>query len=183
MMKSIMVSMAGVSLAIAGPAAAQSPEWTTPTIQGYGKIKNYPNAAERPIPGMEYKLVWAIDSDAQREGVNRTLWSAARVVNLLTAGGVPQDDIDIAIVLYGPAIDAALTNEAYAAAHDGAQNPNLELMKALHDFGVKFYACGQTMAGSDIAESDLNEFTEMSLSAQIVLTNYALQGYVPMPDG
>ena len=45
------------------------------------------------------------------------------------------------------------------------------------------YACGQTMAGSDIAESDLNEFTEMSLSAQIVLTNYALQGYVTMPDG
>ena len=115
--------------------------------------------------------------------MNRTLWSADRVVNLLTAGGVPQDDIDIAIVLYGPAIDAALTNEAYAAAHDGAQNPNLELMKALHDFGVKFYACGQTMAGSDIAESDLNEFTEMSLSAQIVLPNYALQGYVTMPDG
>ena len=57
------------------------------------------------------------------------------------------------------------------------------LSKALHDFGVKFYACGQTMAGSDIAESDLNEFTEMSLSAQIVLTNYALQGYVTMPDG
>ena len=39
------------------------------------------------------------------------------------------------------------------------------------------------MAGSEMAGSDLNEFTEMSLSAQIVLTNYALQGYVTMPDG
>lgn len=183
MMKSFALCMAGLSLVVANPASAQSLEWTTPTIPGYGKIKNFPNVAERPIPGMEYKLVWAINSDAQREGVNRTLWSVARVVNLLSAGGVPRDDIDIVIVLYGPAIDAGLTNDAYAAGHDGAANPNLELMGALHEFGVKFYACGQTMAGNDIAESDLNEFTEMSLSAQIVLTNYALQGYVTMPEG
>lgn len=181
-MKKLTIS-AAVALSTISPAQAQT--WENPVIQGYGKIMDYKDAAVRPDPTMEYKLVYGIHDDKMKGDVNATLWSIARSVNLLRAGGVPKDQIHIVAVFYGPGIAPALNNEAFKALSedkDASDNPNLGLMKQLSENGVKFYACGQTMASKKLTDKDLNAYTKKSLSAQVVLANYQLNGYALMAN-
>ncbi|MBR0552590.1 DsrE family protein [Stakelama marina] len=187
-MKKLMLSAA---IAAASIGAAQAQSWETPVIKGYGKIMDYKDVAVRPDPKLDYKLVYGIHDDKMKGGVNATLWSIARNVNLLRAGGVPKDKIHIVAVFYGPGIGPALGNEAFKALAKGkdkdkdkdvGDNPNLGLMKQLSENGVEFYACGQTMASKKLTAADLNAYTKKSLSAQVVLANYQLNGYALMAN-
>jgi intracellular sulfur oxidation DsrE/DsrF family protein len=63
----------------------------------------------------------------------------------------------------------------------GKDNPNLELMQLLSDYGVELYVCAQATAAKDIERADMNPYVKSSLSALSVLSNYQLNGYVFMP--
>ena len=171
--------LAMLTAVLALPATAQ--EWTTPIIEGYGKIKYYKNTDLQPQKDMQYKVAFDLKSDKKKEGVNAGLWKMARLLNLLGAAGVPAENISLVGVVHGPATFMILKDELY---HEkmGESNPNVELLRKLTDYGVIFYVCNQAAAGRDIDPiQDMNEYIKESLSALIDFPLLQQKGYTIMP--
>ncbi|MFI2743317.1 DsrE family protein [Zhouia sp. PK063] len=159
----------------------QAQEWSYPAIKKYGGIIYYKNAEEQPVKGQNYKLLFDIKSDKEKDGVNAGLWHIAREVNLLTAAGVPTHKIHIVAVVHGPATNLVLSDDAYQK-HYQKNNPNTQLIKDLITHDVKIYLCGQAGAEHhlDVAK-ELNKNVKLSLSALVLLPNYQYKGYALIP--
>jgi intracellular sulfur oxidation DsrE/DsrF family protein len=56
-------------------------------------------------------------------------------------------------------------------------NPNLELIKELHDAGTEFYVCGQTMLKRNIDTSKLVPEAKIASAGLTAITTYQLKGY------
>ena len=63
-------------------------EWQTPAIEGYGQIQYYEEVAQLPDTSLTYKMIFNIENEKEKEGVNVGLWKIARTLNLLKAGKV-----------------------------------------------------------------------------------------------
>lgn len=161
------------------PSAANAQQWETPAIPNYGRIVRYDDAAAKPNPKRKYKLLFSISTDKETDGVNAALWTVARQVNLLRAGGVPRANIDIVVVFYGPGIGPALTDMAHMAKYERG-NPNMTLLKSLSENGVTLFACGQTLATNKWKPDVLNSYVKLSTAALMVVANYQMDGYTLM---
>lgn len=155
-------------------------EWTTPIIEGYGRIKQFNDIAAQPDTSLQYNIVFDVKDDRELDGVNVGLFKIARLINMLGTGGVSQDKIHIVAAVHGGATFAALNDQKYKEKYNKA-NPNTELLQLLHDYGVEIYVCAQATASRGISADDLNDNTELGLSAMMVLANYELKGYALMP--
>ncbi len=151
-------------------------EWQTPKIEGYGKIKYFENAAEQPDASIHHKLVFNITDEKEKEGVNAGLWRIARTLNLFEAAKMPSEKLEVVAVVHGEATYLALSEAMYQKKYN-KPNPNLELLKLLKANGVKVYVCGQALSGRDFEPKDMNEYTQLALSALTVLSNYQHKGY------
>jgi intracellular sulfur oxidation DsrE/DsrF family protein len=135
---------------------------------------------EVPEPNRDYKLLFeftAKNPDSLAGEVNFGLDEVARVLNLHVASGIPASRLFPVVVIHGPGLRVITTNESYRKKFN-VDNPNLDLFRGLVKAGVKFIACGQAMAFFDVPKEDLLEDVKISLTAQTVLSNYQLQGYV-----
>ena len=135
---------------------------------------------EIPDPTRQYKLLFeftAKNPDSLSKEINKSLDEIARVLNLHFASGIPAKNIIPVVVIHGPGLEAVMTNERYKKKHS-IDNPNLQLVHDLEHAGTKIIACGQAMAFFEIAKEDLLPEIKISLTAQTVLSNYQLQGYV-----
>ncbi|QAA82041.1 hypothetical protein EI546_10030 [Aequorivita sp. H23M31] len=154
--------------------------WKTPTIEGYGRIMEFEDVAIKPDSTKEYKVLFHITSDKEREGVNASLWKMARLINLLEDSGVPKRNIHLVGVISGAATPITLSEESYFKKLHKS-NPNLDLMKKLTDYKVIIHLCGQAAAKNDVdPKTDLNPYTKLTLSALIDIPTYQMQGYVVM---
>lgn len=176
--------VASVACASAGSAmAADMPAgfWTTPTIQGYGKIHYLPNAAFKPQVDQTYKIVFALTLAAKSPGdVNGALDHVARTVNLYHAAGVPLDHLKFVAVAYGAATPLAL-NDAQYRAKFGVANPNLPLIAELRKAGVDVSVCGQAVAEHDFQYDWVDKSVTLALSGLTTVTTLEHQGYDLMP--
>ncbi len=155
-------------------------QWETPIINSYGKIKDFKDASLQPDKNKEYKILFHITSDKEKEGVNASLWHIARQINLFGASGVPKHNVNIVAVVSGPATPLVLSDAGYKKKFNKS-NPNLDLMKKLTDYGVKIEVCGQAAAENDIDPyKELNSYTELTLSALIDIPTYQMRGYSVM---
>lgn len=155
-------------------------EWKTPTIDGYGRIKDYKDAVIHPDKNSEYKVFFNITTSTEREGVNVSLWKIARLINLLESAGVQKKDIHIAAAISGPATPIVLTESAYLDKMKKT-NPNLDLMKKLTEYGVQIHLCGQAAGEQNVnPETELNPYTTLTLSALIDILHYDQLGYTVM---
>ena len=75
---------------------------------------------------------------------------------------------------------AMLDNEAYRRLH-GIDNPNLPLLRELHEQGVLLVVCGQTMVGMGMERSDFPPFVKVSRAATVARVILAAEGYVFNP--
>jgi len=112
--------------------------------------------------------------------MNRKLVSVARYMNMHTRNEVPLDKMDIAVVLHGKALMSALSHEAYEIRFN-VENPSYDLLMKLHEAGVRFYACGQSMAFGRINKSELASPVEVAFSAMTMLTVLQSDGYALLP--
>ena len=80
-------------------------------------------------------------------------------------------------MIHGPGIEAVTSGESYRKKHS-VENPNLNIIRDLENAGAKFIVCGQAMAYFEFAKEDLLPAVKISLTAQTVLSNYQMQGYV-----
>ena len=138
---------------------------------------------EIPDPNKDYKLLFELTAknpDSLAKDIDHSLDEVARVLNLHIASGIPANKIIPVIVIHGPGIEAVMTNQSYRKKHS-MDNPNIKLVHDLQNVGGKFIVCGQAMAFHEATKEDLLPDIKISLTAQTVLSNYQLQGYVLYP--
>ncbi|HEV8081774.1 MAG TPA: DsrE family protein [Chitinophagaceae bacterium] len=137
------------------------------------------NADEKPDINQQYKLLMEVTTgigDSAKE-INEAIAEVGRLLNIHIAAGIPQNNINIIVIAHGPALKSFYTNTAYKEKFK-VDNPNIILFNELLAAGVKFIACGQAMAFQNINKDQLLPWVKIALSAQTVLTNYQLKGYI-----
>jgi len=135
---------------------------------------------EIPDPKMEYKLLFELvnnNPDSVAKEINFGLDEVARVINLHVASGIPIKNIKPVIVVHAAALNAITTNAFYKE-HFKVDNPNIKLINDMKAIGATFIACGQAMEFFDVNKQALLPDVKVSLTAQTVLSNYRLKGYV-----
>ena len=170
------IAIAALSSAV---QAADSPAdfWTTPTVHGYGKIHNLPEAAYRPQADQTYRIVFSITQASKSPAsVNAALDHVARTVNLYTAAGVPLDHLSFVAVVSGPATPLVLNDAQYRTAY-GVANPNLALIAELRTAGVDVAVCGQAVAEHKFQYDWVDKSVALALSALTTVTTLEHQGY------
>ena len=155
-------------------------QWQTPLIEGYGEIKYIDKSAEKPNPIQEYKMLFDVTSDKQKNGVNKRLWVVARTLNMMHVAGVPSANIKIVVAIHGAATFNILTDEAHISIY-GKPNPNNDLIQKLRANGVSLFVCSQATAARNITDDQVHTDVVPALSALSVLANYQILGYHLMP--
>ncbi len=169
-----------VLLVLCAVGTAYSQEIQYPVINGYGGIYDITDADVRPDPNMTYKI--AIDlsnAPKNRKDVNYFLERVARMMNLHAIGGVPQENLKVVVVAHAGATYTVLNNEKYMEEF-GSENPNSELLSALHDAGAELLVCGQSIRGRDIRKEQLHPDVKVATSMLTAITTLQLQGYAVM---
>lgn len=138
-------------------------------IPAYGKIAA---AAEAPALArdVEYKVLFDVSEAAKAGERNRRIESAARLLNLYAAAGVPDKNAKAAVIVHGGA-HADLMRDS----------PSAGLVSALLAAGVRIELCGQTAAYHGVRKNQLVPGVVVGLSA---MTSHAVlmrQGYTLNP--
>ena len=148
-----------------------------PIIKSYGPVYQIPNAAHKPDPGINYKIIIELTENAAKpDSLNEWLEAIATLINLHAVEGVPKENIHVVVVLRKMATYAVFGNEMYKEKFK-VDNPNLELIKELHDAGTEFYVCGQTMLKRNIDKSKLVPEAKVASAGLTAITTYQLKGY------
>lgn len=126
---------------------------------------------------LEYKIVIDVYEKAKDSTqMNNAIREVARTYNLNVANGVPVDRLHMSAVVHGWAVDAILSDPAYMEKF-GRRNPNSRTIKALHDTGVTFYVCGQSLGMFNIPKENLLPEIEVALSAKTTFITLDQMGY------
>jgi len=173
--------LSSIALMIVGAIAhAADPEWTYPTIQGFGKIVALPNATMQPSKDSDYKVVFNMTVGGDADKVNPSLDRAARAVNIFTSAGVPLSHLHFVVVIHGPATPSVLNNARYREKFS-VDNPNIKLIGELEKVGVKVVVCGQALANQNFPHDWVDPQVEITLAAISDVIILEQQGYVFFP--
>ncbi|ADU70192.1 DsrE family protein [Pantoea sp. At-9b] len=151
--------------------------WSTPGIEGYGKIHYEPDAAFKPVPGLSNKIVFQLtknEGDIARP--NLGLERVARVVNLYIASGVPADQLHFVVSVTGDATPAMLDNTHFKQFY-GTDNPNLPLIAELNKQGIKVSVCDQSVAFHHYPNDWIDKSVIHALSSPTTVSTLQNQGY------
>ncbi|MHA7816947.1 MAG: DsrE family protein [Pseudohaliea sp.] len=161
---------------VPGTASAGPEAFTSgPLIKGYGMIAPVPQAAPLPADTSFKVAIDVVEGGIDGE-LNGKFRTAASLINLLHASGVPAERIEVGLVVHGPAYRDLLVDGAY-----GGENPNAGLIAELQAHGATLYYCGQSAVYRDVAEADLLPGIEVTLSATITHAMLQQQGYTLRP--
>lgn len=140
----------------------------------------------KPDPSLEYKIVVDFmaftkldpkDDESYKikpEEENWGLGQLGRLFNLHVAAGIPQENIKMVAAVHGVSSESFMTNEAYQEKYK-MDNPNLGLINELHEAGVEFLLCGQSLG--EIEKKDLTPEAKVTLTAQTTLSEFQMKGY------
>ena len=156
-----------------------------PLLKGgkYSGVIPVKDPTEIPDPNIDYKILFELTAnnpDSTIKEINAGLDEIARVINLHVASGIPAKRIIPVIVVHAAALNAIKNNEAFKKKYK-IDNPNLKLISDLEKIGAKFIACGQAMEFFEVKREELLPEIKISLTAQTVLTQYQLKGFVWHP--
>lgn len=173
------------TLLVAAPTG--SPKFEHPLIQGHGGIVVLPDAAHQPKKNS--KVLLDIIADDKSGKVIKGFDRAALILNQYTQAGAGTDQgFKMALILHGPATQAALKHDAYAAhskpyarAQGASSNPNLELIQKLKQAGVEIYVCGQALAHHGFGLDEVAPEVTVAVSAATVNINLQTDGYAYIP--
>jgi intracellular sulfur oxidation DsrE/DsrF family protein len=147
-------------------------------IAGQAPAKDFAGAKELPDPGTDYKVVFSVAANAKDDEVHPTLKTIALYLNTLAHNGVPANHRHIVAMFHQGGGDAVLANDAYKSRHNGAENPNINMLKTLKDAGVELRVCGQGLLGKKLEPSQLLPGVQADLWALTTMVNLQLRGYV-----
>ena len=138
------IASLAVCLLLALPATAQSDAFKTgPLIKDYGPQSQIPGYT--PIPSdAEFKISFDVTEVSKPGELNRTFVSAARFLNMHAAAGVPNENMQLAVVLHSQAVRDVTNADHYAELNGETENANAALIAELQKHGVTFHVCGQS---------------------------------------
>lgn len=140
-------------------------------------VVNSPAKVLRYDEDLDYKMVIDIvDAPSDSSQVMVTLREVARTYNLNVANGVPEEKLDVAVVIHGSAIFGLLKNEVYKE-RNGVDNPNLEVLKLFKKQGIELYVCAQVLAFRNIDFDDVSADIHLATSAKTALITLDQKGY------
>ena len=155
--------------------------WEYPVIKGYGPVEPLPNAAFQPDRSIKYRVLFDITKAAETvDKVNPGLDRVARFLNVMAASDIMPKDMELAVVIHGPAAPIVLKNEIFKKRFK-IDNPNQKIIKDLKEAGVKLYVCGQSLADKGFKDKWVNEQIAIAVSALVVVPTYQLKGYAYQP--
>jgi len=139
-------------------------------------------AAEKsPIPPQQttgIKAVLQVSEPKEKNGVNKGLFYAKKLLETYEAQGVPASEIDLRLVYHGEGAAALLSDAAYERLSAKAgPNPNKELVSELKKAGVHFEICANTMKEKKIATDELLPEVDIVAGAYIRLIDLQKAGY------
>lgn len=174
------MSMMVIGVAVAGfQGFAHS--WEYPVIKSYGPVHPLPNAALQPDKSIRYKVLFDItQASKSADKVNRGLSHVARFLNVMAAAGIMPKNMELTVILHGPATPIVLRNEIFKNRFKKG-NPNEEIIKDLKAAGVNLYVCGQALADDGFKDEWVNEQISVAVSALVVVPTYQLKGYAYLP--
>jgi intracellular sulfur oxidation DsrE/DsrF family protein len=156
---------------------AKAQEKLNPLIKDFGTIYSVPFAEENPNPSLKYKILVDVTTASEKpEIINENLEAVAKIINLHILGGVPEKNLQVALVVHGAAAFSLMNNETYKQKYS-VDNPNLPLLSVLNKAGVKIFVCGQTIFKRNIDHLQLAPEVRVALSAITTITNYSLKGF------
>jgi len=166
-----------ISLLLITTLTLSAQERVFPLVKNYGGIFDIPSATVKPDPTQVYKIVVDVYTGAKDPkelafGLN----NVARMLNLHVVGGVPHGKLDVILAIHGGATFSILNNDNYRKKH-GVDNPNIGLIKALKDAGVRVTVCGQSLLARDIPLSAVNPEVEIATSMLTTVSTCQLKGY------
>ena len=134
--------------------------------------------------GKTYKLVFDFaygTPDIYGQGlVNPGLEEICRILNLHSAAGIEDKNLEVYIIFHGAGVWTFLGEEAYRERF-GKDNANISLVKALQQKGVKLVVCGQTLQLRELDRTKLLPGIAVAFSARSTLSTLQQQGYVLFP--
>ena len=174
-----LISLAALSLFVL-PAIATAEGFSKgPVIADYGE--NVLVDGGLPAPeSQQFKVVFDVSEANDKGDANKRFNTLARFINMHARAGVPEKNIQAAMVVHGKASFDLMSNAAYKAKFD-KDNASAELLGALLDAGVNVYLCGQSAAFLGVAAQDLQPGVTMSLSAITANALLQQQGYTLNP--
>ena len=146
-----------------------------PVLESYGSFFNFDDQ-ELVTPDTVYKVVFDANATTERGAMNPQITAAARFLNMHVGSGIPKENVHAAVVLYGPATQDALSNAAHQARF-GVDNPNIPLIEALADVGVRIYVCVQSASMIGIRPDEIEAPARMTLSGLTALVKLQTDGY------
>ena len=165
------VSMA--ALVCAAPASAQdmSAFKPGPVFAQFGPHAPVEGIGE--VPGdTEFSIAFDVAKPADEGARNRGFESAARFINMHVAHGVPEENIRIAVVVHGKAVNDLLAKP---------DNTSADMVQVMPGEGVRFIVCGQSAAAYGVTQDDLLPGVEMALSAMTAHALLQQRGYTVNP--
>jgi len=129
----------------------------------------------------EFAIAFDVAKPAEDGARNRGFESAARFINMHVAAGVPEENIQIAVVVHGKAAMDLLSDEAWAAKGKEGANLSGAMIRAMLDKGVRFILCGQSGAAYGIKADELIPGVETALSAMTAHALLQQSGYTVNP--
>jgi intracellular sulfur oxidation DsrE/DsrF family protein len=150
---------------------------TGPVIKDYGPTWAIDNPDFKTNPKIKYKVVFDIHNTPEDPAaINPMLTTLARFMNMHAAAGVPLKNLKAVGVIHNRASVDAMNNEAYREKF-GVDNPNIPLMEALEEAGVKIYMCGQSINARGIDPDRMAAPVKTALSAMTVFLSLQSEGY------
>jgi intracellular sulfur oxidation DsrE/DsrF family protein len=150
-----------------------------PIIAHAGVVVVLPKAAEQPRKGT--KAILDVTAHAKPDAINPGLERAAKILNLYGVAGLKADDIKLTVVLHGAAVPAVLSDASYKLHLKQESNPNLPLIRALHQAGVEVFVCGQALHEAGYFQADVAEPVVMADAFLTVMINRQNEGYAYIP--
>ena len=148
-------------------------------IPAFGMITDVPTA--KPLAeGIIFKHTFDRSDAAEPGAINRSIESAARFINMHYAVGVPLKNIQVAMVIHGPAV-LDVTKPKFYQERKGEGNANVAMIDALLKAGVRIIVCGQSATAQDVYADDVMPGVEIALSAMTAHAVLQMEGYTLNP--
>ncbi len=167
--------------AVPGAVAAKPAEAAHRVIANHGAVVQLPSAVHQPRAGT--KILVDLTRGGDPDEINAGLEKVAKYVNIYAGGGAEPAGVQIAIVFHGDATLAVLNADAYAAHFKTHRNPNLSLLRELHEADVELYVCGQSLVSKGSAPEEVAVFVDTAVSAISAVANLQADGYAYVPFG
>ena len=156
-----------------------SPFSTGPVFEQFGENAQVDGGLLNP-KDQRFKVVFDVAKSNDPGKLNSHFNSVARFINMHVRAGVPQENIEVALVVHGKATFDLLKPDVFTSKFDNA-NANSALLRDLIAQGVSIYLCGQSAHHLEVNPKDVIEDVQISLSAMTANALLQQQGYTLNP--